>query len=63
MLFYPITFLIVCMFIILMTFIQIPKESFICLLMMFAGVPVYILGVKLKKPKSIQSKLGNLELN
>jgi uncharacterized membrane protein AbrB (regulator of aidB expression) len=61
-LFFPITFLIVCLFIILMTFIQIPKESFICLLLMAAGVPVYFLGVKWKKPKSIQSKLGKLFL-
>jgi hypothetical protein len=45
-----------------MTFIQIPKESFICLLLMAAGVPVYFLGVKWKKPQSIQSKLGKLIL-
>ena len=51
-----------CLFIILMTFIQIPKESFICLLLMAAGVPVYFLGVKWKKPQSIQSKLGKLIL-
>jgi amino acid transporter len=59
-LFYPITFLIVCFFIIAMTLYQIPQESFMCLAVLAAGVPVYYLGVKWKKPESIQKKLGKL---
>lgn len=57
-LFFPITFLIVCLFIIVMTFFTIPKDSFLCLCVIFAGIPVYFLGVKWKKPKSIQDKLN-----
>lgn len=56
-LFFPITFLVVCLFIILMTLYQIPIESFVCLAIMAAGVPVYFVGVKWQKPKSIQDKL------
>jgi hypothetical protein len=40
-----------------MTFYQIPVESIACLLIIAAGVPVYAIGVKWKKPKSIQDKL------
>lgn len=57
-LFYPIAFLIVCFFIIIMTLYQIPMESFMCIAVLAAGVPVYFLGVKWEKPKSIQDKLG-----
>ena len=44
-----------------MTFVQIPKESLICVGLMLLGVPVYFAGVKWKKPKSIQSKLGEFD--
>jgi Flp pilus assembly protein TadB len=57
-LFYPITFLIACCFIILMTVITTPVDSFLCLAIIAAGIPVYYLGVKWKKPKSIQKKIG-----
>lgn len=43
-LFYPITFLIVCIFIILMTLYQIPVESFVCLGIIASGIPVYWAG-------------------
>jgi L-type amino acid transporter 5 len=59
-LFYPITFLIVCMFIIIMTFIDIPFESFCCLGVIAAGIPLYYLGVKWDKPKSLQAKLDKV---
>jgi Flp pilus assembly protein TadB len=59
-LFYPITFLFVCVFIIVVTLYQLPMESLICLCIMGSGVPVYFLGVKWRKPKSIQDKLGKI---
>ena len=62
-LFYPISFLIICLFIILLTLYQKPIESFVCLAIIGLGVPVFLIGVKWKKPKSVQSKLGNLECN
>ncbi len=58
-LFYPITFLIVCLFIISMTLYQIPVESFMCLGVLAAGIPVYYVGVKWEKPKALQDKIGN----
>jgi len=61
-LFYPYSFLIVCCFIILVTLIQIPKESFICLGIIASGIPVYLIGVKWKKPKAIQNKLDKLTI-
>lgn len=57
-LFYPVVFLIVCFFIILMTLVQIPKESCMSLALLAAGIPVYFIGVKWEKPKSIQNKIG-----
>lgn len=60
-LFYPYSFLIVCLFIILVTFVQIPLESFICLGIIGSGIPIYIIGVKWQKPKPIQDKLGKLK--
>ncbi len=59
-LFYPITFLVVCLFIIIMTFIDIPFESFCCLGVIAAGIPLYYLGVKWDKPKSLQKKLDKV---
>ena len=41
-----------------MTFFTIPKDSLMCLGVIFAGIPVYFLGVKWKKPKAIQDKLS-----
>lgn len=61
-LFYPITFLIVCFFIILMTLYQIPVESFMCIAVLALGIPVYFLGVKWKKPDSIQKKLDAMTI-
>lgn len=61
-LFYPITFLIVCFFIILMTLYQIPMESLGCLIVLAAGIPVYLVGVKWEKPKSIQKKLDAMTI-
>ncbi len=49
--------MIVCIFIIIVTFFTIPKDSFLCLGVILAGIPVYIVGVKWKKPKSVQSKI------
>lgn len=60
-LFYPITFLLICLFIIFLTLYQKPIESFVCLAIIALGVPVFLLGVKWEKPKSIQSKLGKLK--
>jgi len=61
-LFYPISFLFVCLFIIIMTFIDIPFESTCCLLVIASGVPVYYLGVQWEKPKTIQDKLDAVTL-
>lgn len=59
-LFYPYSFLIICLFIISMTLYQKPFESIVCLGIIALGIPVFIIGVKWKKPKSVQTKLGNL---
>lgn len=61
-LFYPISFLLICLFIILLTLYQKPVESFICLAIIALGVPVFLLGVKWKKPKYVQSRLGKIKL-
>ncbi|CAF1019586.1 unnamed protein product [Brachionus calyciflorus] len=61
-LFYPITFLIVCIFIILMTLYQLPIESFLCLGIIGAGIPVFLIGCKWEKPKSIQGKLDAMTI-
>ena len=58
-LFYPTVFMFVCLFIILMTLWQIPVQSLLCIIVLAAGIPVYFLGVKWKKPASVQNKLGN----
>lgn len=58
-LFYPSVFLFVCLFIILMTLWQIPGQSLMCIILLAAGIPVYYLGVKWKKPVSVQNKIGN----
>lgn len=56
-LFYPTVFMFVCLFIILMTLWQIPVQSLLCIIVLAAGIPVYFLGVKWKKPASVQNKL------
>lgn len=48
-----------CAFSIIMTLIITPFDSIICILVILAGVPVYILFVKVNKPKNIQGKIGN----
>ena len=40
-----------------MTIVKTPKDSFACLGVIAAGIPVYGLGVKWKKPKAIQDKI------
>ena len=35
-----------------------PYESSICIMLMAAGIPMYIVGTLWTKPTSIQSKLG-----
>ncbi len=57
-LFYPYSFLIICLFIIMLTLYQKPLESIICLAIIALGIPVFWLGVKWEKPKSVQQKLG-----
>jgi hypothetical protein len=39
-----------------------PKESLLCLLIIMSGAPVYLIFVKSKKPKSLQKKIGILEI-
>ncbi len=41
-----------------MTLFTIPKDSLMCLGVISAGIPVYLIGVKWKKPKSVQDKLS-----
>jgi hypothetical protein len=56
---YPITFLSLCLLIIMMTIYDKPFDSLLCLLILAAGIPVYYIGVKWKKPKEFQDKIGN----
>jgi len=49
---FPIIFLIVCIFLILITFVQNPFESIMGIIFLLSGVPVYLVGVSWKnKPK------------
>jgi len=42
----------------MLTLYQKPVESIICLAIIALGIPVFWLGVKWEKPKSVQKKLG-----
>jgi amino acid transporter len=57
-LFYPYSFLIICLFIIVLSFYQKPIESFFCIGIIALGIPIYWVGVRWPKPKPIQKKLG-----
>ena len=43
-----------------MTFSLMPRESVLCLAIILTGAPVYIIFVKLKKPKPVQKKISKL---
>jgi hypothetical protein len=43
----------------MMTIYDKPFDSLLCLLILAAGIPVYYIGVKWKKPKEFQDKIGN----
>lgn len=58
-LFFPVVFLLACLFILIMTFIKMPKESILCLVIIMSGAPVYLIFVKSKKPKSLQKKIND----
>jgi L-type amino acid transporter 5 len=56
-------FLIVCAFIIILTFKENPVESTIGLLIVLAGVPIYCIGVLWKnKPKRLLDFMDNLTI-
>ena len=57
-LFFPIAFLLGCIFIIAMTVIITPGDSLLCLVVILAGVPVYYIFVVMKKPKYLKDKIG-----
>lgn len=61
-LFFPIVFIILTTLVIGFTFYSTPLDSFVCLGLIFIGVPVYIIFIKIEKPKSIQTKLDNFTL-
>lgn len=61
-LFYPYSFLIICLFIIAMTLYQKPIESIVCLGIIALGVPVFWVGVIWKKPKSVQARLDSITI-
>ena len=39
-----------------------PYESGICILLLAAGIPFYVIGTLWEKPNSIQDKLGEFQL-
>jgi hypothetical protein len=57
-LFYPYSFLIICLLIIAVSLYQKPIESILCFFVIGLGIPVFWLGVKWQKPKSVQNKFG-----
>lgn len=57
-LFYPISFCIICVLIILMTIYNSPYDSIMCVIVILAGVPVYVIFVAMDKPKSIDDKIN-----
>ena len=57
-LFFPVVFLLGCIFIIVMTCIITPEDSLLCVLVILIGVPVYYIFVVVKKPKGIKDIIG-----
>jgi hypothetical protein len=59
---FPIIFLILTTFIIGFTFYKTPMDSFVCLAVILMGLPIYILFIKMDKPKKVQEKLDAFTL-
>ncbi|XP_070500800.1 Y+L amino acid transporter 2 [Chironomus tepperi] len=59
----PITFVIICIFLILVPIYQVPGEAGMGCLITLMGIPFYIAGVAWKnKPKSFQDKIDNFTI-
>ncbi len=49
-------------FIIGFTFYKTPMDSFVCLAVILLGLPVYIVFIKMEKPKKVQDKIDSFTL-
>lgn len=60
----PITFVVICIFLIIVPIYQVPKEAAMGLLITLGGIPFYFAGVAWKnKPKSFQDIINNATVN
>jgi hypothetical protein len=59
-LFFPITFLIFCSIVIILSFTSSPSDSFLCIFVISIGLPIYILFIKVEKPKELKDKISKI---
>jgi solute carrier family 7 (L-type amino acid transporter), member 5 len=60
----PITFVIICIFLIIVPTYQVPAEAGMGCLITLAGIPFYMAGVAWKnKPKSFQDKIDRFTIS